>query len=160
MKKLIFCCLVVLMGACKGKDKDVDPENNFAAEFVGNYGTVTINNEVILTEHLWEIGRVDNNKLKIGYTKNITVSVAGSGDLTNWQKLELLSVTTTAANKFTINETVDVQQQSGAVLRQKVEGEGTKVINAAGVAQINIDLKLTNTATGVATTEYLEFKKK
>jgi len=152
--------MVVLMGACKDKDKEVDPETNFAAEFVGNYGTLTVNSSVITTEHTWDIGRVNNNQLKIAYTKNISVAVAGSGNLTNWQKLELVGVTTTAGNKFTINETVDVEQQSGGALRQKIEGEGTKVVNSAGVQQINIDLRLTNTATGVATTEYLEFKKK
>ena len=148
------------MGACKDKDKEVDPENNFAAEFVGNYGTTTINNNVILTDHLWEVSRVNNNQLKIKYTKDITVSVPGSGDFKTLETLELVGVTTTSGNKFMINETVDVQQQNGSVLKKKVEGEGTKTVNASGVQQINIDLKLTDIATGVPITEYLEFKKK
>jgi hypothetical protein len=30
MKKLIFCCLVVLMGACKDDKKDPEPEVDYA----------------------------------------------------------------------------------------------------------------------------------
>lgn len=158
MKKLIFCCLVVFMGACKDKDKDVDPDQDYAQEFVGDYRTLTINNNVIGTEHIWGITRVNNNQLKIAYTKNITVSVPGS-EVKSWQKLELANVVTTESNKFTINEIVDMQSQDGAITKQKLEGQGTKVVNAAGVPQINIDLTLTNTANGVSNTEYLEFKK-
>jgi hypothetical protein len=158
MKKLIFCCLVVLMGACKDKNKEVDPENNYAAGFVGTYGTPTVN-EAVYTEHSWEVARVDNNRLKIAYAKNFSVDIPGQ-QLTGWQKFELQNVTVISADKFKINEIVDAEQNNGVTLKQTVEGEGTKVTNGNGVQQINIEIKITATATGVTTTEYLEFKKK
>lgn len=148
------------MGACKDKDKEVDPENNFAAEFVGNYYTLYIDGQ-ILSEHTWDVERLDNNRLKIAYTQNRSTTISGQNVPILTQKWNLTNVTTTSGDQFSINETVDVEQSSGAALKQKVVGVGTKVINASGVQQINIEMALTNTATGVEEKlPYLEFKKK
>jgi hypothetical protein len=158
MKKLIFCCLVVFMGACKDKDKEVDPERDFAAGFVGEYQTTTIEGSVS-TLHTWNVEKVNNNQLKIAYGKDFAVEVPG-GVLSGWQKLELGDVTTTSAERFTIDETVTVEQNAGATFTQRLEGQGTKVISAAGNPQINVDLKITTSTTGVSTSHYLEFKKR
>lgn len=158
MKKLIFFCLVIFMGACKDKDKDVEPENDFASGFVGSYQTTTIENG-LATNHIWDIQKINNNQLKIIYDRSYTVEIPGE-TLVRVHKTELGNVTTTSADRFTINETVTVDQGGGVTRSEKLEGQGTKVLNASGNQQINIDLKITNTGTGTSTQPYLEFKKK
>ncbi|WP_221390948.1 hypothetical protein [Dyadobacter sp. NIV53] len=156
-KKLIFCFLIVLMGACKKDDDKVVPEVDFTSEFIGNYKTQTAD-AVYSADHLWEVTAVSKNKLGIVYTRNVTATISGI-PVKVYQKYALANVTTTAKDSFTINEEVDVEQTGGAALKQKVTGVGTKVTNASGVQQINITLKTTNSSTGVAAEEYLEFKK-
>ncbi|HEV7382258.1 MAG TPA: hypothetical protein VGN64_20830 [Dyadobacter sp.] len=158
MKKLIFCCLIIFMGACKDKDKDVEPDADFAAGFVGSYQTTTIENG-LSTNHVWDVQKVNNNQLKIVYDRSYVVEIPGE-TLVRVQKTELGNVTVTSADRFSINETVTVDQGGGVTRTEKLEGQGTRVTNSAGNQQINIDLKITNTATGVSTQPYLEFKKK
>lgn len=158
MKKLIFCCLVVLMGSCKDKDDKVEPETNFTSDFLGSYWTktATVN---FATDHAWEVTEIAKNQLGILYTKTNNVTISGQ-QLTGTQEYTLINVVTTAKNVFTINEVVDVKQSTGQALKQKLEGTGEKVVGANGVPQINITMKMTNVATGAVSEEYLEFKKK
>ena len=158
IKTLIFCCLVVLLGSCKDKEKEVEPDVDFATEFGGNYYTYTAEGNGG-TEQLWEVTPIAKNQLKIAFTKNINATISGT-TITGWQKYNLVNVVTTSKDSFTISETANAEQNSGVVLNQKVEGVGTKVTNSAGVQQINIEIKTTNTASGIATKEYLEFKKR
>ncbi|WP_138479180.1 hypothetical protein [Dyadobacter bucti] len=158
MKKLIFCCLVVLMGSCKDKEKEVEPEVDLAPEFVGNYITTTVDGNTTV-HHEWAVTSDTKNKLAIAYIKNVEVSTSGT-TLTLKQEYALANVVPTAEATFKIDEVVDVVQSTGTPLKQKVEGIATKVINSAGVQQLNITLKLTNSSTNVATEDYLEFKKK
>lgn len=158
MKKLIFLCVVVFLGSCKDKKEEVTPESDYTSEFIGNYWTNTIDGAAS-TSQTWEVSSPAKNQLRIIYSKNIEVKAAGT-TLTLVQNYNLVNVQTTAYDSFTINEVVDVEQSNGLPLKQKVEGVSTKVINASGVPQINITLKLTDSATGQSTEEYLEFKKK
>ncbi|MEO6284227.1 MAG: hypothetical protein ABIN80_01910 [Dyadobacter sp.] len=159
MKKLIFCCLVVLMGSCKDKSKDVEPETDFAPEFVGKYETTTIAPGTV-AKQAWDVTVKEKNQLNILYNKSSEVKVAGSS-VTLDQEYSLVNVKTTSKEVFEINEVVDVKQSNGKALQQKVEGIATKTTNAAGVPQINITIKMSDPGTGsVATEEYLEFKKK
>jgi hypothetical protein len=159
MKKLVFCCLVILMGSCKDKNKDVEPETDFAPEFVGKYETTTIAPSIV-TKQAWDVTVKDKNQLNILYNKNTEVKVAGSS-ITLDQEYSLVDVKSTSKDVFEINEVVDVKQSNGLPLQQKVEGIATKVLNAAGAPQINITIKMSDPGSGsVATEEYLEFKKK
>ena len=158
MKKLIFCCLVVLMGSCKDKDENVEPEQDFAPEFVGKYETTTVVPNTVFKQ-TWEVAATDKNKLNIIYIKNTEVAAAGT-TLELIQEYNLVDVKTTNQDVFEISETVDVKQSNGKPLQQKVEGIGTRVVNAAGVPQVNITIKLTETGKNTSTEEYLEFKKK
>jgi hypothetical protein len=159
MKKLIFCCLVVLMGSCKDKNKDVEPETDFAPEFVGKYETTTVAPSIV-TKQAWDVTVTGKNQLNIVYNKNLEVKVPGTS-ITLDQEYTLVNVKSTSKDIFEINEVVDVKQSNGKPLQQKVEGIATKATSAAGVPQINITIKLSDPGTGsVATEEYLEFKKK
>ncbi|TDE18161.1 hypothetical protein [Dyadobacter psychrotolerans] len=158
IKTLIFCCLVVLLGSCKNKEKEVEPEVDFATEFSGNYYTYTAETGGG-TEQLWEVTPIAKNQLKIAFTKNTNATISGE-TFTLSQKYNLINVVATSKDSFTISETANVEQSNGIPLSQKVEGVGTKVINSAGVQQINIELKRTNSASGIVTKEYLEFKKR
>jgi hypothetical protein len=160
MKKLIFCCLVLLMGAgaCKDDDK-VEPDVDFANEFVGNFATSTaVTNFTSAMD--WVVTSPGKNQLNIVFTKKSRVEVPQLGSFIDvTQVYKLSNVKVTAADKIEIDETVDVEQNVGGALQQKLEGTGTKVINGAGIPQINITLKMRNTANGKETEEYLEFKK-
>lgn len=158
MKKLIFCCLVVLMGSCKDKNDNVEPETNFTTGFLGSYWTRTANAS-FATDHAWEVTEIAKNQLGILYTKTNNVTVSGQ-QFTGTQEYPLVNVVTTTKDSFTINEVVDVKQSTGQALKQKVEGIGEKIAGTNGVEQINITIKMTNVATGVVSEEYLEFKKK
>jgi len=158
IKTLIFCCLVILLGSCKDKEKEVEPDVDFATEFSGNYFTYTAEGSGG-TEQLWEITPISKNQLKMAFTKNFNATI--SGQTVRWSnKFNLVKVEVNSQDKFTINEISDVENSLGGTLQFKLEGVGTKVINPAGIQQINIDLQTTNTATGVVTKEYLEFKKR
>lgn len=158
MKKLIFCCLVIFINSCKHSDEVVTPEFDFAPEFAGNYWTITIDGAAT-TNHEWVVSSLAKNKIGIVYTKQVKVAAAGTV-LTLNQKYNLVNVIPSSAESFTISETVDVEQDNGALLKQKVEGVATKIVNSSGIPQINITLKLTNTETNAVVEEYLEFKKK
>jgi hypothetical protein len=158
MKKLIFCCLVVLMGSCNNKKEDVEPEADFAPEFAGNYETTTLIPNTVFKQS-WEVTVKEKNQLGILYIKNTEVTVAGT-QVKLEQKYDLITVKTTGKDVLEIDETVSVTQSNGLPLQQRVQGVGTKVMNAEGRPQINITLKLTDTTTGSGTEEYLEFKKK
>lgn len=159
MKKLIFCCLVVLMGACKDDKKDPEPEVDYAKDLVGVYETTTVEGGVS-SNHKWEVTTETKNQLSIKYTKNSKVSVPGSTfDLT--QEFPLVAVKATAQDTFEINEKVDVTQSVGGALNVRLSGIGTRIVNGSGVPQINITLKFSESSTGAANVEqYLEFKKK
>ena len=156
MKKFIFCCLVVLMGSCK--DKDDAPEADFAPTFVGDYWTGTADPASTIN-HTWNVTAMSKNQLGIVYTKEVTLSAAGI-EVKTEQKFALANVVVNAKDTFTINEEVDVEQTGRATFKQKVEGIGTLVTNAAGTPQINITLRIKNSSTLATTEEYLEFKKK
>jgi hypothetical protein len=157
MKKLIFCCLVVLMGACKDDKKDPEPEVDHASGFVGVYKTTTVGTGT--TNHEWKVTTEAKNQLSIAYTKKTEIAIGGT-TLKLTQEYPLTKVKVTGADSFEINEEVDVTQSNGEALKQKVAGIGTKVVNANGVPQLNITLKLVNSSTGAAQPdEYLEFKK-
>lgn len=157
MKKLIFCCLVVLMGACKDDKKDPEPEVDHAAGFVGVYATTTVGTGT--SHHEWKVTTEAKNRLSIAYTKKTEISVVGT-TLKLTQEYPLTQVKVTGADSFEINEEVDVKQSTGEPLKQKVAGVGTKIVNANGVPQINITMKLVNSATGASQPDdYLEFKK-
>lgn len=159
MKKLIFCCLVILMGSCKDKNKDVEPEPDFAPEFVGKYETTTVAPSIV-TKQAWDVTVKEKNQLNILYNKNTEVKVPGTS-ITLDQEYSLVNVKSTSKDVFEINEVVDVKQSNGKPLQQKVQGIATKVVNASGVVQINITIKTSDPGTGsVALEEYLEFKKK
>jgi hypothetical protein len=159
MKKLIFCCLVVLMGACKDDKKDPEPEVDYATGFAGVYETTTVESG-ISSNHKWEVTTETKNQLSIKYTKNSKVSVPGSTlDLT--QEFLLVAVKATAQDTFEINEKVDVTQNIGGPLNVRLSGIGSRIVNGSGVPQINITLKFSESSTGAANVEqYLEFKKK
>lgn len=159
MKKLIFCCLVVLMGACKDDKKDPEPEVDYAKDLVGVYETTTVEGGVS-SNHKWEVTTEVKNQLSIKYTKNSKVSVPGSTlDLT--QQFPLVAVKVTAQDTFEINEKVDVEQNIGGPLNVRLSGIGNKKVNSGGVPQIDITLKFSESSSGAANTEqYLEFKKK
>lgn len=159
MKKLIFCCLVIFMGACKDKDDDnVEPEVDYAPEYVGSYGTLVVEG-VTTVQNDWTITATGKNKLNIVYVRNINAKIAGS-EVDLVQEYPLVDVT---SNKdgFTINETVDVKQDNGKPLRHLVSGTATRVAGANGAPQLNINIKLTDPSNGQTSYEgYLEFKKK
>jgi len=159
MKKLIFCCLVVLMGACKDDKKDPEPEVDYAKDIVGVYETNTVEGGVS-SGHRWEVTSESKNQLSIKYTKNSKVSVPGSTlDLT--QEFPLVAVKATGQDTFEINEKVDVTQNIGGPLNVRLSGIGTKIVNGNGVPQINITLKFSESSAGATNVEqYLEFKKK
>ncbi|WP_439558216.1 hypothetical protein [Dyadobacter sp.] len=157
MKKLIFCCLVVLMGACKDDKEVVEPETDFAPDFNGTYVTTTVVPGQV-SNMQWEITNNAKNQLAILFTKNTEVSAVGTV-VTVVQTYKLINVKTTGKDAIELSESVDVEQSNQKPLRQKVEGTGTRIINGNGKQQINITLKLTDAATGNATEEYLEFKK-
>ncbi|SDE10258.1 hypothetical protein SAMN04487996_103350 [Dyadobacter soli] len=159
MKKLIFCCLVVLMGACKDDKKDPEPEVDYAKDLVGVYETTTVEAGVS-SNHKWEVTTEVKNQLNIKYTKNSKVSVPGSTfDVT--QEFPLVAVKATAQDTFEINEKVDVTQNVGGALNVRLSGIGSRVVNGSGVPQINITLKFSESSAGAANVEqYLEFKKK
>lgn len=146
------------MGACKDKDKDVEPENDLASAFVGNYQTTTIEGR-LTTLHSWNVEKVTNDQLQIKYTKNYSGTIQGF-PISGWQEIQLGNVSVTSADRFTVDETVAVKQSAEADLSQKLEGQGSLIVNSSGNKQINIDLKITNSATGVSEeSQYLEFKK-
>ncbi|WP_031529237.1 hypothetical protein [Dyadobacter crusticola] len=157
MKKLIFCCLVVLMGACKDKNEEVEPETDFAPDFNGTYVTTTVAPGQV-SNMQWVVTNNAKNQLAIVFTKNVEISAAGT-TLTLLQTYKLINVKTTGRDAIELSESVDVEQSNQKPLRQKVEGTGTRIINGSGKQQINITLKLTDASTGNATEEYLEFKK-
>jgi hypothetical protein len=146
MKKLIFLCFVVLMASCKDKEKEVEPDPDFATEFVGSYWTKTAFDNYE-TDETWEITAVGKNQISIAYNKDIFVNIPGS-PITFWTKYTLSNVMATSKDSFTINETVDVQQKDGKALKLKVEGVVTKGTNSAGVDQLDVTLKTTDVATG------------
>jgi len=164
MKKLIFCCLVILMGSCKDNN-DAEPDVDFAPGFAASYATKTADG-ASGADHTWDITASYKNQLGIGYTKKITGSLSGTSvDIT--QTYDLVNVLVNSLDSFTINEEVTVTQtqtiagvNGSSTFKQKAEGVATRVVNGAGVQQLNITLKLTNSTTGVVTQEYLEFKKK
>ena len=158
MKKLIFCCLVVLMGSCKDKNDDPEPEVDYAPEYVGSYGTLVVDGPTSV-QNDWVITATGKNQLAIVYTRNIHVEIAGT-EVDVVQEYSLVDVQTTK-DSFTINETVDVKQDNGKPLRHLVTGMATKVAGASGVAQLNTNIKLADPANGKTSYEgYLEFKKK
>jgi len=158
MRKLFVLCLIVLFTSCKDKDNDSTPEPDYAPEFAGTYSTTTVEGPITTVQD-WVITNTDKNLLAIDYTKSIKVTVSGS-TLTEVQIRKLKDVKSTSADSFTINEIVDVEKTSSGALTQKLEGNATKIANAAGIPQINVTVKFTTSGTGKVEEEYLEFKKK
>lgn len=159
MKKLIFCCLVVLMGACKDDKKDPEPEVDYATSFVGVYETTTVEGGVT-SRHKWDVSSTEKNQLNIKYTKDSEVVVLGN-KIPLTQEYPLVAVKATAQDTFEINEKVDVTQSIGGALKQRLSGVGNKIVNASGVNQINITVKFSESSSGAGDfDQYLEFKKK
>lgn len=158
MRKLLVLCLIVFLVSCKDKDKDAAVDPDFAPGFVGSYSTTTVN-DITTTVQDWDITTTEKNVLAINYTKSIKVAVSGT-IITAVQIFPLVSVKATAADSFTIDEVVDVQQTTATTLRQRLQGVATKVTNAAGNTQLNITIDYTTSSTGKKEEAYLEFKKK
>ena len=159
MKKLIFCCLVLLMGACKDDKKDPEPEKDYATSFVGVYETTTVEGG-ITTNYKWDISTEAKNQLSIKYTKQTKVTVSGT-IITLTQDYPMVAVKTTAEDNFEVNEKVNVTQSNGEALSVRLSGLGSRIVNGSGVQQINITLKTSEASTGLPNEEvYLEFKKK
>ena len=163
MRKLIFFCLVVFMASCKDKDVDIVPDEDFAPEFVGNYWTNTANGNTF-TKHNWNIKQLSTNQLELLYNKEAKVTVFGT-EIVSTQTYTLVNVNVMNKDSISINENVEVTETvngtaTGKVLKQKVEGTGIKTLGSSGVPQIAITLKVTNTETGVVSSQdYYEFKK-
>lgn len=163
MKKLIFVCLVVFMASCKDKEVDITPDVDYAPEFVGNYWTNTADGNTF-TKHRWNIKQLSKNQLELLYNKETTVTVFGT-EISSTQSYTLVNVNAMNKDSISINENVEVSEIVNGVprekaLKQKVEGLGIKTISSAGVQQINITLKVTNSETGaVSSQDYYEFKK-
>ncbi len=158
MRKLIVLCLVVLLVACKDKEKDAPVEPDYAPAFVGTYSTTTVDGGTTTVQD-WEVTNTDKNVLAINYTKSIKVSVSGTV-ITDIQIRKIQEAKVTAEDSFTIDEVVDVTRTGGDVLKQKLSGVVAKVTNASGVVQLNVTLKWANTTTSGSGEDYLEFKKK
>ena len=159
MKKLIFCCLVVLMGACKDDKKDPEPEVDYAKDMVGVYETTTVEAGVT-SHHKWDVTTEAKNQLSIKYVKVSEIILSGTR-IPITQEYPLVAVKATAQDTFEINEKVDVTQTIGGALNQRLSGIGSRVVNAGGVPQINITIKFSESSSGVNDFEqYLEFKKK
>lgn len=158
MKKLLVLCLFVFLVSCKDKDKDADVDPDYAPGFIGSYTTSTVDGN-ITTMQDWDITNTDKNLLAINYTKTTVVAASGT-TVTFVQIYPLIDVKVTAEDSFTIDEVVDVQQTTTPALRQRLEGTATKVTNATGIAQLDITIKYTNSATAASEEKYLEFKKK
>lgn len=158
MRKLLVLCLIVFLVSCKDKDKDAVVDPDFAPGFVGSYTTSTVDGNTTTVQD-WDITTTEKNILAINYTKSIKVAVSGTV-ITAVQIFPLVSVKATAADSFTIDEVVDVQQTTSTTLRQRLQGVATKVTNAAGKAQLNITLDYTTSSTGAKEEAYLEFKQK
>ncbi|MCF0057203.1 hypothetical protein [Dyadobacter sp. CY356] len=158
MRKLLVLCLVVFLVSCKDKDKDATVDPDFAQGFVGSYTTTTIDGNVTTVQD-WDITSTEKNVLAINYTKNVKVTASGTS-VTFVQIFPLVDVKATAADSFTIDEVVDVQQTTSTTLRQRLQGVATKVTNAAGNAQLNITIDYTTASNGEKSEAYLEFKKK
>lgn len=158
MRKLIALCLIVFLVSCKDKDKDSTVEPDYAPEFVGIYTTTTVNG-IETTVQEWDITNTDKNVLAINYTKSIKVSTSGT-TLTAVQIWKIKDAKVTAADSFTLDEVIDVEQTTPGKLTQKLQGTAMKVTNAAGVNQLNITIKFTNAGDSKVTEDYLEFKKK
>lgn len=159
MKKLIFCCLVVLMGACKDDKKDPEPEVDYAPGFVGVYQTMTVDGGFV-GSHNWEVTAESKNQLSIKYTKVTEINVSGT-KITLTQEYPLAAVKTTGQDTFEIDEKVAVKQSTGEALNQRISGIATKIVNGSGVPQINVTLKFSESSSGATDAEqYLEFKKK
>ena len=156
MKKLIFCCLIVLMSSCKDKNES-EPDIDFAPGFAASYWTKTAD-AGSGAEHTWDITATAKNQLGIAYKKVITLSGSGTS-VTTTQTYDLVNVMVNSLDSFTINAE-PVVTQGTTTFKQKVEGVANRVVNSAGVQQLNITLKITNSTTGVVSQEYLEFKKK
>jgi hypothetical protein len=157
MKKLLVFCLFIFLVSCKDKDKDSAVDPDYAPAFVGTYNTATVDGNTTTIQN-WEVINTDKNILAINYTKTTKVSVSGT-EATIVQVFPLVDVKVTAEDSFTINEVVDVKQNTPGELRQKLEGTATKVTNGTGAAQLNITIRYTTSSTGKAEEKYLEFKK-
>ena len=159
MKKLIFCCLVLLMGACKDDKKDPEPETDYATSFVGVYETTTVEGG-ITTSYKWDISTETKNQLSIKYTKQTKITVSGT-TINLTQEYPMVAVKTTAQDNFEVNEKVNVTQSTGEALNVRLSGIGSRIVNGSGIQQINITLKTSEASTGAPNEEvYLEFKKK
>jgi hypothetical protein len=156
MKKLIVCCLIVLLGSCKDKGDGVDAETDFAPEFVGNYSTTTAF-DTYSTNEDWTVERLDNNLL--GITYKVATKISKPFPVSRTDVYALKNVTIKDAATFIISENADLDRD-GTKLRAKVEGTGVK-LTEGGQTKIGITFKITDLATNAVTTrEYLEFKKK
>jgi hypothetical protein len=146
------------MGACKDDKEVVEPETDFAPDFNGTYVTTTVTSSQVSNME-WVVTNNAKNQLAIVFKRDTEISAPGT-TVSLLQTYKLINVKTTGKDAIELSETVDVEQSNQKPLKQKVEGKGTRIINGNGVPQINITLKLTDAATGNATEEYLEFKKK
>lgn len=155
MRKLVFFSLVVLFLSCK-KDEEVEPDQDLAADFVGNYFTATAN-DTYNTNEDWVVKRLDNNLLEIDY--KVVTNYSKPQPLTLTYVYTLKNVVVNNATTFTVNESADVDK-NGVAARAKVEGTGVKS-SSGGLAKIGITFKITDLPGNMVTTrEYLEFKKK
>ncbi|PWJ57326.1 hypothetical protein CLV98_10733 [Dyadobacter jejuensis] len=157
MKKILFCCLVLLMGACKDKNNEPEPDPDYSTEFVGQYGTTTAK-DGISTVQTWDVSRVDKNLLGIKYTVAYTITAPGkvftSTDIYNLDKVVVID-----ALNFRIDQQA-LYTDDGFEKIRTVQGDGVKIRDANGDIKLGITMNLIDQDGSSQSSGYLEFKKK
>ncbi|WP_131694806.1 hypothetical protein [Dyadobacter tibetensis] len=157
MKKVLFCCLIIFMGACKDNNKGEEPAPDHSNEFVGEYWTNTVNGNNS-TAQTWVVSRLDKNLLGIEYTVEYTFKDLGK-EIKVTDKYTFDEVVVIDALNFKINEDA-VYSDNGFEKIRRVSGDGVKIRDAAGSTKIGITLTLTDPGKSPVVTDYLEFKKR
>ncbi|TDB65896.1 hypothetical protein [Arundinibacter roseus] len=155
MKKLLVLFLIVFAAGCK--DKEPEPEPNYAADFVGEYWTNTADGGNS-TAQTWVITE-SNNLLNITYTIDYTFRNQGK-ELRSKEVYTLKDIQVLNPVSFKIAQDAAVNED-GNLKTRRVEGEGVKSTKADGTVVIGITLKFTEPGASSSTsTDYLEFKKR
>ncbi|HEV7348585.1 hypothetical protein [Telluribacter sp.] len=155
MKKLLLLLLVVSFLGCKESAPAPDPD--FAANFVGEYWTITTDGNSS-TNQTWVVTSRDK-RLNITYTINYLFKSQGK-EIRSTDVYTLKDVLVLNPTAFKIDQQADLNED-GKVKVRRVEGEAIKSTKPDGSEVIGITFKFTDQgSTTSVTTDYLEFKKK
>lgn len=158
MKRIIVCCLIVLMAACKKDNDPVVEDPDYSEQFVGDYWTNTVNG-TNSTAQTWKITNLGKNLLGIDYTINYTFKEQGK-EIKSTEVYKLVKVAITDSVTFKINELAEMTDD-GVAKTRNVVADGVKIRDLAGAIKIGTTVKFTNADnSNPVTTDYLEFKKK